>query len=356
MKKRRLRGRLNAVGLLLGAGILVALIWRTDTRELGARLSQAWVFFVPAFIGYVLNLIASSLAWRATFVSDAAGKRPTLRTLLTAFWVGHAVNGLTPGATAGELVKGRILAREVGPEESAASLVIYNYWNLVTTLAFTLAAPLFALPFLELPGEIVAGLFGVGASIALALIGAGILLRRGLATPVVRAVSRLPFVHVRDIGALENRAREVDLRVGAFRGAHPARHREVVGYTLLARLLLTAESAFLIWGLFPESGLAFVLPLALLIQSASKLLGWVTAFVPGRVGVAEGGVMMLFGLLGLAPAVGLTYGVFGRLRHLIGTGIGMLLALVFERSRRTPDVCASTTSRPGLDPLFGSRP
>lgn len=133
--EKRPWGRLNAVGLLLGAGTLTTLIWRTDTRELGARLSHAWIFFLPAFLGYVLNLVSSTLAWRATFAADGAGRRPSLRTLLMAFWVGHAVNGLTPGATAGELVKGRILAREVGPGESAASVVIYNYWNLVATLA-----------------------------------------------------------------------------------------------------------------------------------------------------------------------------------------------------------------------------
>lgn len=48
--------------------------------------------------------------------------------------------------------------------------------------------------------------------------------------------------------------------------------------------------------------------------------------------------MMLFGLLGLAPAVGLTYGVFGRLRHLLGMGIGMLLALLFERTHQDAGV------------------
>jgi hypothetical protein len=270
-----------------------------------------------------------------------------------AFWIGHAVNGLTPGATVGELVKGRILAREVGPEESAASVVIYNYWNLVSTLAFTLAAPLFALPFLHLPGNVIAGLFGVGVAIAVALAAAGVLLRRGLATPLVRGLARLPFVHIRDIDALERKAREVDLRVREFRSLHPDRHREVVGYMTLALLALAAESAFLLWGLFPTSGLAFVLPLALLVRSASKLLAWVTAFVPGRVGVAEGGVMMLFGLLGLAPAVGLTYGVFGRLRHLLGMAIGMLLGLLFERSRR----CSRPSPpRTGFDPLLSSRP
>ena len=58
-----------------------------------------------------------------------------------------------PGDRVGpvNLVGDVAVARDVGGEEAAASVVLYNYWNLVSTLAFTLVAPVLALPFLPLP-------------------------------------------------------------------------------------------------------------------------------------------------------------------------------------------------------------
>jgi len=347
-KRRNRRLGLNTVGLLAGVGLLGALLWRTDTTELATRLSGAWMFFVPAFAAYVLNLVASSASWRATF-GGSTHTQPSLRTMVMAFWVGHAVNGLTPGATAGEVVKSRILAREVGGEEAAASVVIYNYWNLVSTLAFTLLAPLLALPFLALPASVMWGIFGLGSVFGLGLLAVGLLLRRGLGRPAVRILAKLPFVHIKNLEQLERKAADVDARVRRFRKDEPAAHRRVLGFALLARLALTAESALLAWGVLPHHDLAYLLPLALLIQSASKLLGWLTAFVPGRVGVAEGGVMMLFGLLSLPTAAGLTYGVLGRLRHLLGMGIGMLIA-----SFAAPPKRPGSHSRTSLAPLLTS--
>jgi hypothetical protein len=76
---------------------------------------------------------------------------------------------------------------------------------------------------------------------------------------------------------------------------------------------------------------------ALALETGSVLIDGLLFFVPGKVGTQEGGKVLLFAVLGLDPARGLTVGVVRRIRELTYAGLG-LAALGAMAVRPTPRV------------------
>ena len=127
----------------------------------------------------------------------------------------------------------------------------------------------------------------------------------------------------------------VDERVRGFRRERPGAYLRALALSSAARLLQVLEVCVLLAALMPERDLAFVALLGLFAHSAAQLLSWALAFVPGRVGVAEGGTALVFELLALRPELGLSLAILRRVRRTAGIAIGLVIALVVEsRSRR----------------------
>jgi hypothetical protein len=62
---------------------------------------------------------------------------------------------------------------------------------------------------------------------------------------------------------------------------------------------------------------------ALALETGSVLIDGILFFVPAKVGTQEGGKVLLFAVLGLNPARGLTVGVVRRIRELTYAGLGL---------------------------------
>lgn len=329
MAKRGTKRVFNAVVLSLGVALFVWLLLAMDTAEIGALLARAGWSLAIAFPLYVLNLACSTAAWRACL-------RPPVPflPLLGAFWGGHAINGL--GITAmGEVVKGTLLARHAEGEEIVASLVLYGYLNAIVAVAFSVLGPAVCLLWLDVPSDVVAAIFGAAAGFGL-LVGAfGVALRRGLLGKLVGVGARLRIVKPERVERMRERAAMVDERVRGFRRERPGAYLRALALSSAARLLQVLEVCVLLAALMPERDLAFVALLGLFAHSAAQLLSWALAFVPGRVGVAEGGTALVFELLALRPELGLSLAILRRVRRTAGIAIGLVIALVVEsRSRR----------------------
>lgn len=326
---KKLGRAINVVSLLLGIALFVGLVLGMDTRAVGDQLTLAGWTLLPAFPLFVLNLASSTMAWRETIQPGEHGHRARFGTLLAAFWAGHAINGV--GITAvGEVIKGNMMARAVKGDEVVASLVIYGFLNAAVQVAFTVVAPAICLIWLELPTDVVAGIFGLSAAFGMVLFGVRWLLRRGMAGRLLSALQRLPFVELRNVEKLEAQAALVDSRVREYRTNRPASYRRAIAWSALSRVFQTLEVLAILYGLFPDKAFAWLFLLALLAQATNQLVGWLGAFVPGRVGVAEGGSTLLFELLGLGPVLGLSLGILRRIRRVLGIAVGLVIAAVVE--------------------------
>lgn len=347
MKGRTARA-FNAFFLILGVALLVLLVARLDTEQVGRQMADAGWMLLLAFAAYVGTLVFSTLAWHQLIDPSASTAR--FPQLFGAFWAGHAINGITPGGGLGEVLKGTILGKRMEGEEIVASIVVYTYLTGILVVAFTALGPLLCLLLLDLPTAVIGVLVGLTAVMCAAMILVRVMLRRGLAAQIIRGLQKLPFIRIADPEALARRAEEVDRRVRRRRQLRPVAFAWAMVFLVVVRVLQALEVWVLLLALLPDRNPGWVLLLAMLAKSATQIIAWSTAFVPGRVGVLEGGSALLFKLIGLDPTTGLSMEILRRVRKVGGIAVGLVLGAVLEwRARREPDVPTPTGSH-GAEP------
>ena len=339
----------NLVMVTLGLGLFVGLLIEMDTAAIGEQLAHAGWTLAPAFALYVLNLMASVMGWRETVQPGPNGERPPFGPMLRAFWAGHGINGVGIGG-AGEITKANILARTVRGEETVASLVIFGFINLTTTIVTTVIGAGVCVLWLDLPHAVVRTIFASATVFAGVMLAVRFILRRGLAGRVVGLVSRLPFVRIRNLDRVQQKAALVDERIRDYRSNRPASFRRVVAWCVTARTFRILEFAVLLYGFLPEREATFLLLFALLTQTVMQLLTWSAAFVPGKVGVLEGGAALLFELVGLGPELGMSVAILRRVRRLIGIAIGLGIAAAAEARPRADTSSTPSPAVPSEEP------
>lgn len=347
--KRSTIGRIVNLGMIaVGVALFVGLLVRMELATIRTQLRDSLWAIVPAFGMYAGNLAASVMGWRETVQPGEHGRRPRFLPLLEAFWAGHAINGLGIAA-GGEFTKGYMLSRHVKGEEVAASLVLFGFLNLATNVTATLVGALLCVLWLDLPPAVVWTVCGLASTIALVMLLLRWALSRGLLGGIGRLLHRLPVVRRADVDRLERNAALVDERVRAFRARRPASFRRTIAWCILSRVLRLLQYAALLAGLLPGRSLLFLLLLVLLVQTAVQLVNWSMPFIPGRLGVLEGGSALLFGAAGMGPEVGVSLGILMRLRQALGFGVGLTLAARFQLGSKgartaTPEPSAEASS------------
>jgi uncharacterized protein (TIRG00374 family) len=322
-------GRLaNIFFVLLGVGMLAVLVVRLDVGDVLANLRRVGWYFAASFSVYVAGLLVTTAAWQQTI--DPVHSRATFRELALAFWAGHAINSVTPTGNLGEVYKGNALRARIDGVENVAALVNFNFLSTVSMQLFVALGPPLCLLMPEVPIRVTWVLFVAAGISLLPLVGLGVLLRLGSATWIVRVVSHLPFVRMRDPESLLAKARDVDRRIRTAHRERPARFLRVLLWFALARLLNALEVWVLLVPLLPDRSLVDLWLLALVTQSVSQLVYWAATFVPTAIGVVEGSSALLYGLLGIGSVVGLSMELVRRVRMILGVSVGLFIAWAWK--------------------------
>lgn len=321
--KSRVAKIVNVFFLLLGAALLTGLLVKLDFNEVKRHLIQVGWYFALAFVIFVAGLALNAYGWKK--IVDPRTSRARYRDFFAAFWVGYAINQVTPGASLGEVLKGTILKGRVDGDSLIASLISFNFLSTFVSQIFTLLGASLCLFALDLPRRVILVLFGLALIMFIPIGLIYLLLRWGIASRAVRLLGKLPFVKMRDPGALLAKARSVDKGIRELRGRRPGDFWVFILSQIAVKLTQVLELFVLLVALMPGQGLVFLLLLSLLAQTATQLLCWAATFVPGQIGVAEGASALLFKLLGLDPVRGFAMELVRRVRRLLGIGIGLAI-------------------------------
>ena len=316
---------LNLLFLLTGVGLLIGMLVNLDTEQVLSRMLQAGWFFLAGFSCYVASLLVSAYAWMR--MVDRSRFKVSYGKFLSAFWAGHAINQLTPTASLGEVVKGSILKNVISSEELVASIIIFNFASTLVSQGVTLIGPLVCLAFLDLPAQVIGGLFVIALLMGIPIFLLFLLLRWGVAGKAMHLLIKIPLVRIKNPEAVLEKARGIDRRIREFAGRQPGDLTVALCCIFLVRLLSVAEIWLLLLGLVPEQSAGFLLMMALLSQTSSQLITWAATFVPGQIGIMEGGGALLYKLLGLDPVIGFSMELLRRVRRLLGIGLGLLIGL-----------------------------
>ena len=311
---------LNALFLGLGLLLFIALLARLDPQAILHKLARIGWMFVPAFLAYVSSQLLSTMTWRSCVPPNSS--HASYWDLLKVFWAGHALNTMTPGGGMGEVLKASLLRGKVGGRPLVASLILYNAINSTSVAVAAVLGALICVLWLDAPLVATMPLLVVSLIAVLGFFVLLWLVRRGSLSKALTVAQRLPFVSFRDPQAIADQARDVDQLMCQFFRERPGHVVRAALFSSGARIAQVIEMWCLLKPLVTEGNVFLI---ALLTTTASTLITWVTAFVPGQVGTLEGGSAAIFQLAGLNPALGVTAIIARRLRTVLGVGIGLLL-------------------------------
>jgi putative membrane protein len=336
----RVTFRIGTLGLglvfaaIFGLALFLAIADIGFTR-IWDEVTSVGIGLIGIVVVHIGQLAFCTLAWSVLFASVEPGRRPSLPYLFVLRWIREAIDHLLPVAqVGGEVAAGRLLAADrLSLPVAGASIIADLTIETLTQALFTLIGLglIFALAD---PGD-VGRWAGLGFGMALLLAGLAVFAQRWGG---VRLFEKLLLLIADKMGwtKLEGIA-GLDQALAGI-------------YQLRRRLLLAGVHHMLAWTLgagevlIGASALGYPVGLgqALVIESLAQAIRSVAFFVPGAVGVQEGGFVVLAALFGIPSDVALSLSLTKRIRELAlglpGLAAWQLQELRLRRGRRAMEM------------------
>jgi uncharacterized protein (TIRG00374 family) len=316
---------------IFGAGLLLFawLVARVGPEALLADARRVGWMIVPILLVYAVVYAGFATAWWIT-LGDAP-RRPRFTVIYSITVSGFALNYLTPFVNlGGEPYKAAAVSAAVGKRHAAGSIVVYNVLHTLSHVLIWLIAITLAFAMMPRSPLLTAALALAGA-VLLVLLGLLLSARRtGLLGPVLAVLRRIPFARrLREaVEARREALEEVDRQIVGFFRARPGRFALALGVDMLSRAFSFLE----FWLIFLAVGQPEPLWRAFVIGGFSTLILNVLFFVPFEMGSREGGLLLLFQLFGLGPALCVFTVIVNRLRQVVWIATG--LAVIGLSGRR----------------------
>jgi putative membrane protein len=294
----------------LGLILALVLVWRENPRTVFALLHAAGPGLVLAAGVHVLPMLANARDWQ-TLISGA--RRPNLAAMLRLVWIRESVNSLLPVARiGGEVVSFRLLSRwGVRPSMATASIVVDMQLTLISQLVFTLVGIAFLMGHAT-PGErqLAINLMCGLAVLAPLLAGFALVQHVSPFEKLGRLFNRLTSGQISALAGPSIRIDQSIKLIWRKRGV-------VLRYVFFWQPVQCIATSFEIWLALYFLGTTISFTEAVVIESLIQALSSAAFFVPGALGVQEGGFVLIGGALGLDPSLSLALAGSRRLRDLL---------------------------------------
>lgn len=311
--------------LFLGMGGVLLLIWIIhkigfpNLRESLVHFGVARSFFLVLL--YALAQFSFCAAWHV-LLND----RLSFFETFLAYSAGDALNMTIPSANlAGEPVKVMLIRDKISFEFAMSSVTVYKFSDLLSLTLFLLVGWVNHFWFYALPIS-----WNIGAGIVVAGMGFLSLLlyslqKQGIYRPTGKwfekiglgkwIVNRLASAHL------------IDREIATFYQNQTRKFLLSLFFNFLAWFGGVIEIVIFM----VMSGLPVSFAAALTIETFSLFINNVIFFVPARLGVGEGGRVLLFLTLGYSATAGISYGIIRRIRELAWIAFGIVVLLFRKR-------------------------
>lgn len=320
-KTRRSFIWLQAFAFLLGLGLLIYVINLVGLQPLfDALLRIGFGFFVVVAISgsrHVFRTIAMSAA------VPAEHRRFTFLQALAARLGGEAISFLTfTGPLLGEATKVALLRKRVPLTYGVPALVVDNLLYNLSVVFFILSGACVMLFTYSLPAPVYYALITIATVAALGILAAALAARRRimLITWLLDQMARLRL-SPKVILKRRQHINHIETKVYDFYKHHPGVFFGMIACDLLAHVSSVVEVYVTLRMLGFTPGVAQ----AYIIESLTKVINFVFAFVPGTIGVYEGGTEVVLQSLGFAAATGVALALVRKASTIFWTSIGLLI-------------------------------
>ena len=299
----------TAVSLAVGLAIAVALILANDPGEILRLLLETGWWMLAVLALNVAQIFASGLGW-GPLIEDP--RRPGVLGLAWLRWIRVSTNALLPIVQAmGELIRAQLLVRYgVDKVRVIASLAIDLGTEMASQIVFSLLglAVLLAIPH-------VTGSSAMTWAVVGTALGAGV-------TGVFIAAQRWGLFRLVETMLPKLAARVGWTSLGELSGLHDMVVRLYGQPGRLWRSGLWHFASWLIgvletWAALRALGLQTSLAEALVIESLGQAARSAGFFIPGALGVQEGGYVLICALFGIPPDRAIALVLIRRIRDII---------------------------------------
>ncbi|MBP0491726.1 lysylphosphatidylglycerol synthase domain-containing protein [Pararoseomonas indoligenes] len=297
------------VSLLIGLAIAVALIATNDPHAiLHLILQTGW--WMAAVLGLnVAQIFASGLGW-GPLIEDP--RRPGVMGLAFLRWIRVSTNALLPIVQAmGELIRAQLLVRMgVAKVRVIASLAIDLGTEMASQIVFSLMglAALLLIPH-------AAGTSATFWAVAGTALGAGVTgffiaaqrwgLFKVVETMLPKLAARVGWTSLGELSGLNDTVQHLY--------AQPGRLWRSGGWHMVSWLIGVVET----WAAMRAVGIEAGLAEALVIESLGQAVRSAGFFIPGALGVQEGGYVLICALFGIPPDKAIALVLIRRIRDII---------------------------------------
>ena len=310
--------------VFLFAGILL-FGWAISTVDLtvvGNLIIKLGYGFLIIFLIYLNVTWLDTVAWQKTFRSDEAHQF-SLWDLWRIRQIGEAYNAITPlGTLGGEPVKAQLLK-----ERHGLSLKQSMVSQVIARTTFMIALILFIIPgtFFTLQSSIISEKFQMACLAGMGVFSTLIflfLLFQVTGTLGVLATwfSRLPIG--KNKGVFLDKLKIVDHGISSYYKKHTSRAITSVLYAFAGWAVGLAELYVTLYFLGYEPTLIDLW----VIEALAQLVRTGSFFIPLSIGAQEGGLILIFTVMGMPADLGLTVSFIRRIKDLVWVGVGLAIS------------------------------
>ena len=312
---------LQSFAFLLGLGLLVYVIHRVGVQPIFDALLRIGFgfFFVLGLSG--LRHVLRTIAMRAAVPPEH--RRFNFQQAFAARLGGEAISFLTfTGPLLGEATKVALLRKRVPLTYGVPALVVDNLLYNLSVVFFILSGACVMLFSYQLPRLVYSVLLVIASLAALGIAAAALAAKRRIML-LTWAIDRLAQLRLSPKVILKRRHHiyHLESKVYDFYKHHPGAFFGMIACDLMAHASSVVEVyvALRMLGFHPQVAQAYI------IESLTKVINFVFAFVPGTIGVYEGGTEVVLRTLGFAAATGVALALVRKAAIVCWTTLGLLV-------------------------------
>src|ERR1700754_4560611 len=314
---------LQTLAFLIGLGLLIFVINRVGVQPLfDALLRIGFGFFIILGLSGARHFLRT-IAMRAAVPPEH--RRITFRHAFAARLGGEAISFLTfTGPLLGEATKVALLRNRVPLTYGVPALVVDNLLYNLSVVFFVFTGALVMLWWYPLPEEvnIVLVIIALVAALGIAAVAIAAKRRVMLMTWIIDLLASLRL-SPKVILKRRDHIYHIESKVYDFYKHHPGAFFAMVICNLAAHATSVIEVylALKMLGFHPQWAQAYI------IESLTKVINFVFGFVPGTIGVYEGGTEVILQALGFAAATGVALALVRKAGIVFWTTIGLFILM-----------------------------
>lgn len=328
-RERHLVSHIFNVSVMLVGGI--ALAWMLN--RLGWDNVERVLSGVGGWFAVIVALDVAALACEAGAIRELM--RPEAR--MIAYWrvlaaqaSGRAINILTPGGALGEPTKIAMLVGHVPRGRAVSSIVMLNLATFYLSVAIVIVGVPLTTLLVDLPRpleRVVWIALGIVVVLVVALV---VVIQRGATRTLLDSLRALGILSPARAERWATRLSDIDQQIRELQSRRGPGTLAGFLFVCAARLCSWAATTVVLYAVGVEIGFTLLAG----VYSVGVLIGWLSAFVPFGLGVADASNYALYRVLGAAGAQGVFVTLLGRARSLTLALLGLAVMAVAHTSTR----------------------